>query len=101
MDQTKSFGGKLPAVTNITFDTNQTIPMSEYKSLTAKQQISFGESDLLKSKSLSTTIPIIPDGLKSFDEEAETGKASTIDSIHSIINNKNNVKLKEGQGLIL
>lgn len=67
-DYKSRFGSEV----NITFDTNQTIPMSEYKPLTAKQQISFGESDLLKSKSLSTTIPIIPDGLKSFDEEPDT-----------------------------
>ena len=66
-DYKSRFGSEV----NITFDTSKTIPTSEYKPLTAKQQIDFGESKLLKSKSLSTSLPIIPIDLKSFDEEGE------------------------------
>ncbi len=68
-DYKSRFGSEV----NITFDTSKTIPMSEYKPLTAKQQIAFGESNLLKSKSLSTSLPIIPVDLKSFDEEESGG----------------------------
>lgn len=69
----KDYKSRFGSEVNITFDTGKTIPMSEYKPLTAKQQIAFGESDLLKSKSLSTSLPIIPNGLKSLDDEDEGG----------------------------
>lgn len=73
------------AEVNITFDTSKTIPMSEYHPLTVKQQILFGESDLLKSKSFSTSIPIIPANLKSFDEETGSeGETVGIDGLEIV-----------------
>jgi putative ABC transport system permease protein len=67
-DYKSRFGSEV----SIVVDENKLLYGMEYKPLTAEQQLAFGDSDLLKSKSLSSTMPIIPDGLKSLDDEQGT-----------------------------
>lgn len=68
-DYKSRFGSEV----TISFDESKFTYGMEYKPLTAEQQLAIGDSDLLKSKSLSTTMPIVPDGLKSLDDDSASG----------------------------
>lgn len=70
----------------ISFDESQRIPADQYKPLTTQQQISFGESELLLSKTLSASLPIVPKGLESLgdsgsDEGGSVGSGSEMEII--------------------
>ena len=60
----------------ISFDESQRVPADQYKPLTTQQQISFGDSELLLSKTLSASLPIVPKGLASLGDSGSEGGGS-------------------------
>ena len=63
-DYKSRFGSEV----HIEFDASHPVKTSELDVMTLEQRRAFAESDLLKSATLSISIPIIPQNLKSLDE---------------------------------